>query len=201
MSIDFWGIKTSGLEIAGAITALVYLVLMAHKFRLAWVLYIASSFFYAIVFWRESLYGDSVLQAFFIAVGFYGWRTWSGLAPQVIVLRRMSRKNHVLGIGGIALLALSLGGGLYLYTDAGSFAFPDSFILVGSVIATFLTIGRYIENWWYWIVINATTVFVYYCKEMPLTVCLATFYFLLSFYGLREWWRGSEVNCSDPVSR
>ena len=201
MPMDFWGIKTSGLEIAGAISALLYLVLIAHKFRLAWVLYIASSFFYAIVFWRESLYGDSVLQTFFIVVGFYGWRTWSDVQPQAVVLRRMARESHISGIGGILLFTLVLGGGLYSYTDAGVYAFPDSFILAGSVIATFLTIGRFIENWWYWVVINATTIVVYYRKEMPLTVCLASFYFLLSFYGLREWLRGSVINDSDPISR
>lgn len=192
--MELFGVGTSGLEISGAVSALAYLVLIANRSYSAWAFYIVSSVLYAIFFWRGSLYADSVLQVFFIGVGFYGWQTWSQLGSKKIPLSKMTPSNHMRSIVAIGILVAVIGSSLYYYSDAGLYAFPDAFILVGSVLATFLTIRGIIENWWYWIAINATTVFVYYCKGMYLTVGLASLYFLLSFYGLFQWVRGASVS-------
>jgi len=195
--MEFFGVVTSGLELLGAASALAYLVLIANRSCNAWAFYIASSALYAIFFWRGSLYADSVLQVFFIGVGLYGWQTWSQLGSKKMLLSKMTLQNHMRSIVAVGILVVAIGTGLYCYSDAGLYAFPDAFILVGSVLATFLTIRGIIENWWYWAVINATTVFVYYSKEMYLTVGLASLYFLLSFYGLFQWLRGASVSGQD----
>jgi nicotinamide mononucleotide transporter len=76
---------------------------------------------------------------------------------------------------------------LWRYTDAGFFAYADGFILVGSIVAAYLTVARVVENWWYWLVINLTTVVVYGLKAIWIACGLASIYTILSVYGLWQW--------------
>jgi nicotinamide mononucleotide transporter len=61
--------------------------------------------------------------------------------------------------------------------------------MVGSVIATFMTLGRVVENWWYWVIINLTAVLTYGLKELWVTVGLYGVYSILSVWGLMAWRR------------
>lgn len=180
-------------EVFGSVAAVAYLVLIAKRLPVAWILYIASSVLYMLVFWRERLYADSLLQVFFVCLGIRAWRRWSVSSAEGIVLTSRGFREHVVGVFGIAVIAGMVGGGLYRFTDAGVFAFPDSLILVGSVYATVLTVRGVIENWWYWIVINVVTIILYYEKGLPVTVGLASVYTLLSCYGLVQWYRACKV--------
>lgn len=181
------------VEFVGSLTAIAYLVLITKRLSVAWGFYIVSSVLYMLVFWRERLYADSLLQVFFAGLGVHAWKRWAVSATDELRLTTLRAEKHFLGVLGIAGITGALGGGLYVYTDAGIFAFADSFILVGSVYATVLTVRGIIENWWYWIVINATTVVLYYHKELPMTVGLASLYTIISCYGLVQWYGASKA--------
>jgi nicotinamide mononucleotide transporter len=180
-------------EIVGSLTALAYLLLIAKRLSVAWVFYIMSSVLYMFVFWRERLYADSLLQMFFVCLGLHAWKRWSATSVDKVMLTSVSFSKHLIAVVGIAGITGLVGGALYLYTDAGVVAFPDALILVGSVYATVLTVRGVIENWWYWVVINAVTVVLYYQKGLPMTVGLASLYTVISCYGLVQWRRAGQI--------
>ncbi|MEY4700407.1 MAG: hypothetical protein RL326_594 [Pseudomonadota bacterium] len=178
------------LEIAGVTTAMLYLLLVSQRSWMAWPAYILSSCLYAPFFWRSQLYADAALQFFFVGVGVAGWRAWSKFNGPVEIVS-LPRQKHLLTIVGILGATVILGMALFTWTQAGYYAFPDAFLLIGSVGATILTVRRVVENWHYWIVINAVSTLLYASKGIWLTCILGLMYLCLSIRGLMMWKEGS----------
>jgi nicotinamide mononucleotide transporter len=179
------------LEIAGVTAAMLYLLLVSQRTWMAWPAYILSSCFYAPIFWRSQLYADAALQLFFVGMGVVGWRAWNKFEGPVRVVS-LSRHQHAKTAACIAGATAVVGIGLFMWTSAGFFAFPDAFLLVGSIGATILTVRRVVENWHYWIVINAVSVLLYASKGIWLTCLLGLMYLCLSIRGLMMWREGGQ---------
>jgi nicotinamide mononucleotide transporter len=177
----------SWFEVIGTATAVLYLLLIAHRKRIAWFFYIVSSLAFIPVFFTAKLYGDTALQVFFICMGIFAWRSWSKAKEQEVRVVCWPMYLHVVISLCVGFLTAIVGQGLLHFTDAGYFAYADAFILVGSVITTCLTIARVVENWWYWLVINLATVVVYGLKSIWIACGLAVIYSVLSVYGLWQW--------------
>lgn len=177
------------LEIFGVTAAMLYLLLVAQRSWTAWPAYILSACLYAPIFWRSRLYADAALQVFFVGMGVAGWLAWSKFEGPVSVVSLPPRKHSLL-VAIIACLTLVLGTVLFIWTPSGYYAFPDAFLLIGSIGATVLTVRRVTENWHYWIVINAVSVILYASKGIWLTCLLGLMYLCLSVRGLMMWREG-----------
>lgn len=177
------------LETLGTITAVLYLCLIAHRRRIAWVFYIISSLAFIPVFYSTQLYADAALQIFFVCIGLCAWRSWSTTQGRDVEVLSWPTPR-LTGIAlGITVASCALGYALLSWTNAGWFAYPDAFILVASVVATFLTVWRVVENWWFWLAVNVTTLVVYTLKSIWITSGLALLYTMLTVYGLYQWRR------------
>lgn len=174
------------LEIAGVTAAMLYLLLVSQRTWMAWPAYIFSSCLYAPIFWRAQLYADAALQLFFVGMGIAGWRSWTRFEGPVSVVS-LPRQKHLITIAGIVCVTAIVGTALFIWTPAGYYAFPDAFLLIGSIGATMLTVRRIIENWHYWIVINTVSVLLYAWKGIWLTCLLGLMYLCLSVRGLMMW--------------
>jgi nicotinamide mononucleotide transporter len=63
----------------------------------------------------------------------------------------------------------------------------DSFTTVFSFIATWLVAKRVLENWIYWICIDALTVYLYFSRELNLYALLSLAYTFMAVYGYIQW--------------
>ncbi len=184
------------LEIAGATTAMLYLFLISQRSWTAWPACIISSCLYMAIFWSSQLYAEAALQLFFIGMGVVGWRAWARIDGPARVVS-LSQREHQVTMVIIAVLTLVLAGMLYSSTPAGFYALPDAFVLVGSIAATFLTVRRVTENWYYWMVINGVSALVYASKGIWLTCALGAMYLCLSVRGLMMWRAGESPKASE----
>lgn len=178
---------TSVLEIIGSTLAILYLGLVGLRRWIAWPAYIVSSVCYIPIFWRSHLYCDAALQIFFVAIGLWGWVTWRSAGGVITPITWTGPQHRIAAI--VWVCGTVVIGSILMNSAAGGFAFPDAFIMVGSVIATFMTLGRVVENWWYWVIINLTAVITYGLKELWVTVGLYGVYSILSVWGLMAWRR------------
>lgn len=177
------------LETLGTITAILYLCLIAHRRRVAWFFYIASSLAFLPIFYSAQLYADAALQIFFVCMGICAWRSWRATQGRNIQVHSWPTPRLIRIALGITVASTALGYALFSWTNAGWFAYPDAFILVASVVATFLTVWRVVENWWFWLAVNSTTLVVYTLKSIWITSGLALLYTILTVYGLYRWRR------------
>ena len=72
------------------------------------------------------------------------------------------------------------------YTSA-SMAYVDSFTTVFAVIATWMMVERYIENWIIWIVADAIAIYLYTVKDHYPIALLFLVYTVIAVFGYYNW--------------
>ena len=72
------------------------------------------------------------------------------------------------------------------HTDA-SYPFWDASVAMLSVAGQILMTRRYLENWWWWIAVNAASIPLYIVKDLNLTAGLYALFLVLAAAGLLQW--------------
>jgi nicotinamide mononucleotide transporter len=98
------------------------------------------------------------------------------------------KRAHGVAIGAILLASLASGYLLDTRTDA-AFPYIDSLTTWSAIWATFLVARKVLENWWYWLVIDAASVFIYWSRDLELTALLFVVYVIMIPFGLISWTR------------
>jgi nicotinamide mononucleotide transporter len=167
-----------------------YLLLAIRQNILCWVAAFIGTAIYAVLMYRVNLYMESALQLFYIAMAVYGWYSWRhgpGSSHELPVTDWPLAFN-LLPITVIAVLSVTSGFLLSANTDA-AFPYIDSFTTWGGVVTTWMVARKILQNWYYWLVIDAVSIFLYASRGLWLTVILFMLYVVLVFFGLKAWKR------------
>ena len=177
-----------GLETIAVILSIAYLLLAMRENSLCWYCAFFSTGIYIWIYGDVSLYMESALNAYYMAMAVYGWYQWQrgGQASHGIQLSCWTIKRHLGTIALIVLLSLVSGYLLSQNTDA-KLPYIDSFTTWGSVITTFMVARKIVENWLYWIVIDAVSIFLYIDRGLYQTVGLYVLYIILAVIGYIAW--------------
>jgi nicotinamide mononucleotide transporter len=193
---------TSALELLAVALAIAYLLLAIRASAWCWPVALASSALYVYVFGGARLYMDAVLNLFFAAMAVYGWYEWrhGGPGHGSLPITRASARVHALALAAIAALTVASGSLLGRYTNQ-AWPYVDSFIAWSSVVTTWLTARKYLENWLYWILIDLIAVPVYLNRHLRVTAMLFALYVVLAVVGWRSWqrtWRTGDAGSKAP---
>jgi len=185
-------LSMSPWELAAVIFAITYVLLAVRENVLCWFFAFLSTAIYTVLFWDVSLLMDSALNVYYMAMAVFGWYQWTrggtnGSAKPLAVCS-MSIKQHALVIAIIAVLSIVSG---YLLNEHSNAAWPyvDSFTTWASVITTYLVTQKYLQNWLYWIVIDAVSVPLYIDRGLNLTALLFVAYIVIAVFGYFSWRR------------
>jgi len=180
--------QTSLWEWAAVITGLIYLALAMRENNLCWLFAFVSTVIYTLLFWDVNLLMDSALNVYYMLMAVYGWWYWrrGGLAHSQALIRRWPPFRHGLALIGV-LLATTLSG--YLMTRHTDAAWPyvDSFTTWASVLTTWMVAQKILENWLYWIVIDAVSLVLYVDRGLYLTALLFAAYVIIVIFGFFNW--------------
>ena len=185
-------------ETVAVIFAVAYLLLAIRQNIWCWLCAAISTAIYIVLFLGAKLYMESVLNGFYFLMAIYGWYKWtSGAAepagyPVVVWAPRL----HVMVIALIMSLSAITGFALSQWTDA-AFPYIDSLTTFSAIWATFLVARKVLENWWYWLVIDLASIFIYWSRDLQLTALLFVIYVALIPVGYLSW-RASR--CSELVA-
>jgi nicotinamide mononucleotide transporter len=178
------------IEWVAAGLALGYLLLAIRQSAWCWSFAIASALLYLVVFARSGLYMQSALQVFYVGMGFYGWRSWSGTEQSApIAISRWPARYHLLAWVGIALVTFV--NGALIAQRAGTHWVPyvDAAIAWGSVLTTWMVTRKILENWLYWVVLDAAMAVLAAWQGLAATALLFVLYTLLALRGYWQWRR------------
>ena len=178
-------------ELAGDVTGLacVYLVARANVWN--WPLGIANTVLFFYVFLRNRLYGDALLQVVFALLNAYGWWVWTrpGERADTALPVRRARSTE-LAVGAVTSLAGTTTAALILAHGTNSpVPIWDASILVLSLVATWAQAEKVLESWWVWITVDVISVPVYVSRALYPTALLYALFLALCVLGLREWLR------------
>jgi len=179
---------TSPWEAAAAAIGLAYLLLAVRRNLLCWLCAFISTSIYLVLFARASLYMQSVLQVFYLAMAVYGFIDWrkGRTSSGDVAIRSWTWQQHLLAAALVVAAALVNGWLLTRSTHAVS-PYVDSFVTWGSVITTWMVARRVIENWLYWIVVDAVAAWLYFSQGLLLTTLLFIIYLGIVVRGYFVW--------------
>ena len=176
------------LEIVSVIFNVGYIILAARENIWCWPFGIVGSGLSIALFIDARLYAESVLFTYYVVMGVYGWYQWSGkrTTGNALQISEWPWRNHLvmLGVGYLGTFLLFLT--LRHFTDA-EMPLLDSFTTIFSFIATWMTARRLLENWIYWIAIDALSVYLYLSRGLEVYALLTFIYTIMAIYGYFNW--------------
>ena len=193
-----WG--DSPMALISGVTGIISVVLCAKGKISTYAFACVNVGLYAIIAYQNRLFGEVMLNGFYYLpmniVGFYMWRKQKDDAGTVIV-RRLTPKQIILLIIGLLIaitaywrVLVALGGNLQLI---------DSIKTILSIVAFLLQIGRFMEQWILWMIINVFSITMWSLllgtPEGSVTmIIMFSAYLINGVYGFRNWLKLSKVN-------
>lgn len=178
----------SMVETTAVALAIAYLLLAIRQNIWCWLCAGLSTAIYIALFINARLYMEAVLNGFYFFMAIYGWYKWRSGAkesagfPVVVWAPRL----HVTAFALIALASGLTGFVLSRWTDA-AFPYMDSLTTYSAMWATYLVARKVLENWWYWLVIDLASIFIYWSRDLQLTALLFVVYVVLIPIGYLSW--------------
>ena len=183
-------------ELTAVFLAVAYLVLAIRQNIWCWFCAAISTAMYVYLFAVANLYMESLLNVFYFGMAIYGWYVWrDGKADDELAVSVWPVRIHLYAVSTIIIFAAISGFLLAKFTDA-AYPYIDSATTFAAIWATFLVARKVLENWWYWLVIDVVSIFIYWSRGLEATAVLFIIYVVLIPIGLVAWtrsWRQHHV--------
>jgi len=194
IAIHIPGYPISYIELIGTIFGLISVYYASKADVLTWPTGIINEIALFGLFFQIQLYADMLLQVFFLVVTVFGWYNWQQKTEEVPISRMQGR---MVAVYGIVLLAGTIITGIiiqqfHLWMPAyfplpATYPYADSFVMVASMLATFLLAKKRIETWILWIVVDVVSVILYLIKGVYFLSLEYVVFLGLATYGLLQW--------------
>lgn len=199
------------IEWSSVALSLTFLILLIQENKWCWPFGIVSSALSIYLFYEFKLYSEAVLYLFYVLFGIYGWYVWSGKHTKtsqqdtdaILDFKEAKKANFIpvsswawakhipILTGGIVcsyLLALFF----KTQTDAER-TYVDATTTIFSLIATYMEAHKVFSSWIFWILINGTSIWLYYDRGLPVYAGLMLIYFGVSIYGFFDWGKKAKL--------
>ena len=176
------------LETLAVALGIGYLLLAMRESSLCWYCAFLSTALYVWIFGDVSLYMESALNVYYMAMAIYGWLQWQrgGADKSGVKIIRWTARQHILGVA--IILAASVTSGYLLSSNtAAKLPYLDSFTTWASVFTTIMVAQKVLENWLYWIVINSVSIYLYIDRGLDQTAAMFFLYLVLASIGFLTW--------------
>lgn len=179
-AMSIWEVAAVGFGVA-------YLALAMRQNNLCWYAAFIGTAISIGVFWDVSLLMESALNGYYLIMAVYGWWAWrQGVEAKPLPIQRWGWRQHSLVIGLVVLLTLISGYWLENYTQA-ALPYLDSFTTWGAVITTWMVARKVLDNWLYWLVVDAAAAYMYILKDLYLFAGLMLVYLVMVIFGWISW--------------
>jgi nicotinamide mononucleotide transporter len=179
------------VEYFGVLTGLLYLYLEIQQHRMMWVVGFLTSAVYVWVFFDSAVYANMGLQLYYALISVYGFWLWRRgndphPQPEAILYRHLNwRLGALIGLA-LAVLFVGIFFVLSRYTDS-TVPVGDAFTTTVGIVATWMLARRILEHWYFWIVANGVSIYIYYSLALYPTMFLYLCYAILAYVGYSMW--------------
>ena len=172
------------VEITAILFSVIYVILATKENVLCWIAAMISVSIYIYICYKANLFAETGLQIFYLIMAVYGYYNWNNNKTTKIIEWNIRKHLIIIFIG--LTTSFLLGFYLSIYSTA-KMPIIDSFTTVFSVIATYMVTKKILENWLYWIVIDAVSIYLYFNRDLHLSSLLFVVYTVLAFIGYFSW--------------
>ena len=183
-------LTSSWLDLLTTILGLIYIWLEYRASIALWVVGIVMPALDIYLYWSHGLYGDAGMACYYTIAAFYGYAVWKF---------KKTRKEHK------PLPIIHMPGNKYLPVTACFFAawiatyfilitwtnstvpVLDSFTNALSFVGLWALARKYIEQWFFWIAVDAVCCMLYVQKGLPFKAGLYGLYIVIAVAGYFKW--------------
>lgn len=185
--MDFYKV----LEFIGLIVGLLYLILIIKENIWCWIFGIIGSLITVFLYFHTKLYLESILNAYYILAGFYGWWYWNKTKKKnaekaVVPVVTWKRNYHIANIVSCLAIAAGVGYLMQQHTDSPR-PYIDAAMAIFSFSATYLEARKVLSAWIYWFIINGASIALQFDRGLHLYMYLSIIYTIMSIVGYLQW--------------
>ncbi|TVQ80422.1 MAG: hypothetical protein EA358_01910 [Flavobacteriales bacterium] len=172
-------------ELSAVVSSLFYTYLIGIGSVYCWGFALYSGLVFTYLCFSKRIYAEAFLHVFYFVIGIYGWLNWGENSSNGFSTS-LPWDIHILAIIGLSVISFWIAKLLGRFSDA-KMVYLDSFTTVFSIWATVLMVQLIVDNWIYFLFINAAAFFLYFSRKLYFTAALMIVYVALSIKGYQEW--------------
>ncbi|MFW5450138.1 MAG: nicotinamide riboside transporter PnuC [Methylophagaceae bacterium] len=178
----------SGWEGFAAALGIIYVIFAARESQWCWPFAFVSTVIYTVLFWEGQLPMQAILNFYYMGMAVYGYMLWrkQGNVEDNLPITSWSIFSQLELILIGAFLSYIVGVYLRQY-ELSQNPFLDSGVTVFSVLNTWLMAKKVLQNWLYWIIIDAAAIVLYVQNGYYATVVMYSVYLILAVAGMISW--------------
>jgi nicotinamide mononucleotide transporter len=180
--------QLSGWEVTAALMGVAYILLAAKESQWCWLFAFISTIIYTVLFWEGQLPMQALLNFYYIGMAIYGFCLWQqhGKADENLMITSWPYSKHLLFVMIGVVISASVTYYLQLTKQSQSPAL-DAYTTVFAVMNTWLMARKILQNWLYWVVIDAAAVVLYIQTNYYATAVLFVINTILAIAGYLNW--------------
>jgi nicotinamide mononucleotide transporter len=180
--------QLSGWEVTAALMGVAYILLAAKESQWCWFFAFISTVIYTVLFWEGQLPMQALLNFYYIGMAIYGFCLWQqhGKADENLMITSWPYSKHLLFVMIGVVISASVTYYLQLTKQSQSPAL-DAYTTVFAVMNTWLMARKILQNWLYWVVIDAAAVVLYIQTNYYATAVLFVINTILAIAGYLNW--------------
>ncbi len=179
------------IEIIAATIGILYVVLEMRASMWLWPVGIILPFFYIYISWKSQVYGNIIVNVYYIIACILGWMAWRrsrGQAQDTPHIRWAPPGVFWICLFISAALVPILAYLFHTYMDS-PFPYLDAVATSVSLIGMWLLAKEYIETWYCWILSNVIYCVLYFVQNYTVTGYFFVIYSVVAVWGLIRWIR------------
>ena len=188
--MDF--ITSHGLDIITTILGLIYILLEYRASIYLWLVGILMPALDIWLYWSHGLYGDAGMAVYYTVAAIYGYAIWKWgkknkqKAGEELPITHMRAKLY---IPTVAFFLIAWGATYYILINYTNSNVPvlDGFTNALSFVGLWALARKYIEQWFFWIIVDAVCCYLYIGKGIPFKAGLYGLYVIIAIAGYFKW--------------
>lgn len=178
------------LDILTTVLGLIYIWLEYRASIALWVVGIIMPALDIYLYWSHGLYGDAGMAVYYTLAAVYGFYIWkfkkTRRLKQSLPIIHLPRRKY---LPVLLFFLLAWGATYFILVEWTNSTVPllDSFTNALSFVGLWALARKYLEQWLFWIVVDAVCCFLYIQKGIPFKAGLYGLYVLIAIAGYYKW--------------
>ncbi|MBE6263285.1 MAG: nicotinamide mononucleotide transporter [Prevotella sp.] len=181
-----------GLDIITTILGLIYIWLEYKASIALWVVGIIMPALDIVLYWQHGLYGDAAMACYYTVAAIYGyciWRFCKKRNQQEGEPMPVTHMRKSLYLPTLVFFLLAWAATWYVLVAWTNSNVPclDAFTNALSFVGLWTLARKYVEQWLFWIIVDAVCTYLYISKGIPFKAGLYALYVIIAIAGWKKW--------------
>ena len=180
------------LDITTTLLGLIYIFLEYRASILLWLVGIIMPALDIVLYYTHGLYGDAAMAVYYTLAAIYGWLVWKfGRKHQQkegdeMPITHMPKRLYPATILFFVVAWVVTWFVLSHYTNS-NVPVLDGFTNALSFVGLWALARKYLEQWLFWILVDAVSCYLYIIKGIPFKASLYGLYVVIAVMGYFKW--------------